>query len=140
MHLAETYTLAFWGILIIILTVLVQWVVASGSKAKAPGAIPGKIDESLSHSSFVFRAHRTFLNSLENITAMLATAFLAILVGASAFWTVVFIWMFALSRIGHMVLYYAISTETNPSPRTGFFMLALVANICLLVLCAITLI
>ncbi|MBT8114293.1 MAG: MAPEG family protein [Arenicella sp.] len=140
MNLAETYLPAFWGILIVILTVLVQWVVASGAKARAPGAIPGKIDESLSHSSFVFRAHRTFMNSLENIHLLLGTAFLAIFIGASAYWTGIFVWLFAAARIAHMILYYRIPTETNPSPRTWFFMLGFVANVCLLTLCVITLI
>ena len=41
--------------------------------------------------------------------------------------------MFALSRILHMALYYAIATEKNPSPRSYFFLLGVVANIALLV-------
>jgi hypothetical protein len=34
-----------------------------------------------------------------------------------------------------MVLYYSISTEKNPSPRSYFYLIALVANIILLGLC-----
>jgi hypothetical protein len=41
--------------------------------------------------------------------------------------------MFALSRILHMVLYYGIATDKNPSPRSYFFLLGVVANIALLV-------
>ncbi|WIO74166.1 MAPEG family protein [Porticoccaceae bacterium LTM1] len=139
MNLTEIYTPALWGLLIILLTWIVQWFVASGPKARLPGAIPGKIDESLSHSSFVFRAHRTFMNSLENAPAILGTILLAFLVGAEPFWTALFIWVFAISRILHMVLYFAIATEKNPSPRTLFFMLGLLANIGLLGLCGYTL-
>lgn len=137
---AHTYIFAYWGILVIILTVMVQWFVATTAKGSQPGAVPGKVDESLSHSSFVFRAHRTFMNSLENITVMLATSFLAILVGANALWTGLFIGVFAVCRIIHMALYYKIATETNPSPRSYFFLLGVLANMCLLVLCAVTLI
>lgn len=136
----ETYTLAFWGVLIIISTVIIQGIIAATSKASQPGAIPGKIDESLSHSSFVFRANRTFMNSLENLTAFLGTAFLAIFVSADAFWTGVFIMVFALSRIIHMILYYMISTEKNPSPRSYFFLIGLASNIALLVLCGLALV
>ena len=139
MTLENVYHIAFTGLFIILLTLLVQWFIASKTKASQPGAIPGKIDEHLGHSSFVFRAHRTFMNSLENLPLMLGTSFMAILIGANALWTGIFIWVFAIARIIHMALYYKIATEKNPSPRTVFFMIGLLANIALLVLCAITL-
>ena len=140
MNLLDTYATAFWGLFVVLITLQVQWFVASGSKAKQPGAIPGKIDEGLGHASFVFRAHRTYMNSLENFPAMLGTFLLAILVGANVVWTGLLIWVYAVARIGHMALYYGISTDKNPSPRTWFFMLAWVANIALLVLCGIALV
>ncbi len=133
MDIYGSYSLALWGVFVILLTVLVQSLVAAGTKASQPGAIPGKIDESLSHSSFVFRSNRTLMNSLENLPVMLGTAFLALFAGVDAMWTGVLIWMFALSRILHMALYYAIATEKNPSPRSYFFLLGVVANIALLV-------
>lgn len=131
----ESYSVAFWGILTIVLTVIVQSLVAAQSKASQPGAIPGKIDESLSHSSFVFRSNRTFANSLENLTVMLGASFLAILVGVDALWAGIVIWVMAISRAIHMILYYAISTEKNPSPRSYFYLIAVLANIVLLGLC-----
>ncbi len=140
MNGSETYTMAYWGLLIALVILLVQWVIASGQKAKQPGAVPGKIDDSLSHSSFVFRAHRTLMNSLENYPLMLGTIFLAFFIGVSAFWTGIFIWIFAIARLIHMVLYYAIATEKNPSPRSYFFMIGLAANVALLILCGVTLV
>ena len=133
MEIYGSYSLALWGIFVILLTVLVQSLVAAGTKASQPGAIPGKIDESLSHSSFVFRSNRTLMNSLENLPVMLGTAFLALFAGVDAMWTGILVWMFALSRILHMALYYGIATEKNPSPRSYFFLLGVVANIALLV-------
>ncbi|SJN55348.1 MAPEG family protein [Vibrio ruber DSM 16370] len=140
MNSIDLYTASFWGILVMLLTWLIQGLVASTSKASQKGAVPGKIDQSLSHDSFVFRSHRTFMNSLENLPIMLGTSFLAVLMGANVFWTGVFIWVFAGARIVHMVLYYAIATETSPSPRSYFFLLGLLSNICLLVLCGLTLV
>jgi len=64
---------------------------------------------------------------------MLGTAFLALFAGVDAMWTGILVWMFALSRILHMVLYYGIATDKNPSPRSYFFLLGVVANIALLV-------
>lgn len=128
----ETYHIALWGILITLLTVLVQSVVGSLAKASQPGAVPGKINEDLGHASFVFRSHRTFMNSLENVPVMLGAAFLAILAGANAFWTGLLIWIFALARIQHMILYYSIATERNPSPRSYFFLIAFLAVLGLL--------
>lgn len=139
MQTLESYTLAFWGILVILVTVLIQAMVAAGTKASQPGAIPGKMDDSLSHSSFVFRSNRTVMNSLENLPLMLGTSFLAFFVGANALWTGILVWVYALARIAHMALYYAIATEKNPSPRSYFFLLGLVANIALLVFVALAL-
>lgn len=109
------------------------------AKGSQKGAIPGKIDPSLSHESFVFRAHRTFMNTLENITAMVTTSFLAMLIGADSSWTAVLIWTFVAARLVHMLLYYWIATEKNPSPRSYFFMIGLLANVGLLGLCIKTL-
>lgn len=139
MNGTETYLLAYWGVFTALVILLLQWFVASGRKAKQPGAVPGKINESLSHDSFVFRAHRTFMNSLENYPLMLGTTFLAFFVGASAFWTALLVWIFVGARLIHMVLYYGIATEKNPSPRSYFFMIGLFANIALLIVCGVTL-
>lgn len=136
----ESNTFAFWGLFIILLTVILQSITAAVAKASQPAAIPGKIDESLSHSSFVFRSHRTFMNSLENLPAILGTSFLAIFIGVNVFWTGLLISVFALARILHMVLYYVIATEKNPSPRSYFFLMGLAANIALLILCGLTLV
>lgn len=123
----------FGGIWVILVTVFIQWFIASGSKAKQPGAVPGKISESLSHDSFVFRAHRTFHNSIENVPFFLAAAFLAIFVGVDSLWFAISIWVYAFARIIHMLLYYGIATEKNPSPRSYFFMLGVIANAAVLV-------
>lgn len=131
MPIFEPYTHSLWAILVILLTMLIQAIVAMNIKASQPGAIPGKIDPHLSHTSFVFRTHRTFMNTLENSPIMLATCFLAILSGTNVFWTSLLIWTYALARIMHMILYYVIATEKNPSPRSYFFMTGLIANIVL---------
>lgn len=69
------YDFALFGFWVLALTLCVQFAVASVVKAKQPNAIPGKISESLSHGSFVFRAHRTFMNSLENLPLFLCAFF-----------------------------------------------------------------
>ena len=139
MIVSDIYLSALWGIASIILLLFVQWAIATMAKGTKKGAIPGKIDLSLGHESFVFRANRTFMNTLENIPAMLGTCFLAVLIGVNAYWAAVFIWAFIAARIIHMTLYYLIATEKNPSPRSYFFMLGLLANLGLFSLCLITL-
>ena len=136
----DNYDLALWGVLVVVATLVVQMLIASMSKAKQPGAVPGKMDPSLSHDSFVFRSNRTLINSVENAPALLGTAFLAILAGANAFWTGVLIWIYALARLMHMLLYYAIATETNPSPRSYFFLIGFGANVALLIFAALALV
>jgi len=139
MSFFESYNTALWGLFVILLTVLVQAIIAAASKAKQPGAVPGKMDESLSHSSFVFRSNRTVANSLENLPVMLGTILLAIMAGVDAAWAGGLVWLYALARAAHMALYYAIATDKNPSPRSYFFLLGVLANIVLLVMAAIAL-
>ncbi|PKH02197.1 hypothetical protein CXF72_12915 [Psychromonas sp. MB-3u-54] len=128
------YDLAFSGLLVVLLTLVVQSFVANMSKARLPNHIPGKIDPALGHESFVYRANRTLENSLENISVFLGSAFLAVLINLDPFWTALTVWVYALARIMHMILYYLISTEKNPSPRSYFYLLGLFANILLLIL------
>lgn len=131
MPLFETYHSSLLAILIIIVTAIIQSLVAMKVKASRPGAIPGKIDPQLGHESFVYRAHRTFMNTLENTPMMLATGFLAILSGTDPHWTALLLWIYAVSRILHMILYYAIATEKNPSPRSFPFLAGFIANVVL---------
>ncbi|QHJ12696.1 hypothetical protein FX988_02954 [Paraglaciecola mesophila] len=129
--LAYSVYTAFYLYLVML---LVQWMVATFSKAKQPNAIPGKIDENLSHDSFVFRAHRTFQNTLENSTLFVGTVLFAFVLNYQSPIFAVCVWMYLIARVMHMALYYAISTEKNPSPRTYFFLIGLLANVVMLVL------
>ncbi len=132
----SSYT-AFYFYLVML---LVQWAVATFSKAKQPNAIPGKIDENLSHDSFVFRAHRTFQNTLENSALFVGTVLFAFLLNVQSPVFAICVWVYLAARVVHMVLYYAISTEKNPSPRTYFFLIGLLANVVMLVLLGLRLI
>lgn len=122
------YTYSIAGLLVISFTVFVQNIVAAVAHRKQSHYIPGKVSEDLSHSSFVFRSHRTFHNSLENIHQFTLPALLCIFLGASTTLLAILVWSFALSRIAHMALYYAIVTEKNPSPRSYFYMIGTVCT------------
>lgn len=124
----DDYFTTYIGTFIALLTLLLQALVAAISKARQPGAVPGKIDPSLSHGSFIFRAHRTFMNSLENMPLFLGSVFLGLFTGANPRWLGTFVITYALARLLHMAFYYAIATDQNPSPRSYFFALALLAQ------------
>jgi uncharacterized MAPEG superfamily protein len=130
--MANEYALTIWGLVIIIATLLLQSFIAAIVKAKQPGAVPGKMSTEISHESFVFRSNRCIANSLENALMMLSTVFLAIFANANPKWIGMYTLAYALARIGHMVLYYMIATEKNPSPRSYFYLLGFLANIGLL--------
>ncbi|MBQ4832488.1 MAPEG family protein [Pseudoalteromonas sp. MMG010] len=133
--LIYTYT----GFYIYLIMLVTQWAVATFSKAKAPNAIPGKISDDLSHDSFIFRAHRTFHNTLENSALFVATVLFAMAINYQSMAFSLCVWVYVIARIIHMVLYYAIATEKNPSPRTYFFLISLLANLVMLVLIGIRL-
>jgi uncharacterized MAPEG superfamily protein len=111
--------------------------IATIAHRKQPVYVPGQVDTELGHSSFVFRSHRTFQNTLENLLLMLGPAFLAILSDMDAYWLGILVWVYALARLVHMALYYMIATEKNPSPRSYFFMIGLVSNLVLVVMLAV---
>jgi len=128
----QMYQSAFWALWLVLVTVFAQGMIAAAIKAKQPNTIPGQIPDGLDHQSVVFRTSRTHLNSLENLTVFLGTALLAILVGADPTWTAGCIWVYALARLAHMGLYYAIATNKNPSPRSYFYLIGVLANLVLL--------
>ncbi|GAC05642.1 MAPEG family protein [Paraglaciecola chathamensis] len=134
-----TYS-AYTAFYLYLVMLLVQWAVATFSKAKQPNAIPGKIDENLSHDSFVFRAHRTFQNTLENSALFVGTVLFAFLLNVQSPVFAICVWVYLAARVVHMVLYYVISTEKNPSPRTYFFLIGLLANVVMLVMLGLRLI
>lgn len=133
----DQYLLGFWGLLFILFTLLLQTMVATVAHRKQSQYIPGIVNETLGHDSFVFRSHRTFQNSLENAPLMFSMAVLAILVGLNPVWLAATVWTFAIARFVHMVLYYVIATERNPSPRSFFYAIALLSNLVLLGMVAV---
>lgn len=131
------YSFAIWGLWLILMTVFVQHQVAVIAHRGQKHFVPGILDEKLSHESFVFRSHRTFLNSHENLLMMFGSAVLAMLVGMDGFWLGMLVWVYAIARILHMALYYLVATEKNPSPRSYFYLVGSAANLVLLVMLAL---
>lgn len=123
------YSLTIWGLWVVSLTVLVQSLVAAGAHRSQSQYVPGKVSDNLSHDSFVFRSHRTFHNSLENLAIFVVPALLAVFVSVNPTMLATTVWVYALARIGHMVLYYCMATERNPSPRSYFYLIGLLATI-----------
>ena len=123
---------AYLAFYVYLLILLLQWGIATVSKAKQPNAVPGKLDDSLSHNSFIFRAHRTFHNTLENSALFIGTVLFAFAINYQSTWFAISIWVYVVARLIHMALYYLIATEKNPSPRTYFFLIGFVANLVML--------
>ena len=113
------YQSSLLGIWLMLVTMVIQVIVAVIAHRRQKGGYnPGIINPELGQSSFIFRSHRTFQNSLENIVPILGMAFLAMFSGYGPLKLSIIIWVYALSRIAHMILYYKIASEKNPSPRS----------------------
>ena len=130
----DVYNSSLLGIWLILATIIVQAMVAVRvHRRQSGGYSPGVIKSELGQSSIVFRAHRTFQNSLENIIPVLGMAIVAMLSGYSAYKLSIIIWVYAISRIIHMILYYKIATNKNPSPRSIFWAIGFLASFYLLI-------
>lgn len=120
------------GLWLVVFTLFIQWTVASTVKAKQPGAVPGKIDDSLGPERFVFRAHRTLMNSQEIFPLFIGAVIVAYFTQANSLLLAICIWVFALSRIAYTGWYYMVATEKNPSFRSLIFAIGLLASLVLL--------
>jgi uncharacterized MAPEG superfamily protein len=130
----DVYNSSLLGIWLILATIIVQAMVAVRvHRRQSGGYSPGVIKSELGQSSIVFRAHRTFQNSLENIIPVLGMAIVAMLSGYSAYKLSIIIWVYAISRIIHMILYYKIATNKNPSPRSIFWAISFLASFYLMI-------
>jgi len=129
----EIYQLVFIGLWLILATIVFQAMVMVSAHRAEKGYKVGKIDPDLGQESFFFRSYRTFWNSLENIIPILGMITVAILAGYSPYKLGIITWIYAISRIIHMLLYYYIATEKNPSPRSYFYGFGLIATLYLLV-------
>lgn len=128
------YALSFYALFGLLLMTFLQSLVAMIAHRMQSQYIPGIVDDKLGQESFVFRSNRTFLNSLENLPLIVVPAILAILVGMDADWLSGLLWVYVIARLIHMVLYYLIATEANPSPRSYFFAIGLLCNLALFVM------
>ena len=128
----ETYALSLVGLWLILTTITLQAIIATGAHRRQSKMVPGIVDPALSHDSFVFRSDRTFRNSLENIAPFFGLSVLAMLAGFSPDRLAIAVWVYALSRLLHMILYYRIATEKNPSPRSYFYAIGLLTTLYLI--------
>jgi len=126
----EVYQSSLIGLWLILATIMIQAMVAIRVHRRQKGGYkPGIVDPSLDHSSFVFRTHRTFQNSIENVIPILGMAVIAMLAEYSASRLSIIIWIYAISRIIHMILYYKIATNKNPSKRSIFWAIGFLVSL-----------
>ena len=122
----DAYSTTLTGLWFIIVTMSVQAQIATFAHRRQKKMIPGVMDPTLGHDSFVFRSDRTFRNSLDNIIPLLGLSILGMMSEFSPTRLAGIVWIYALARLGHMILYYKIATERNPSPRSYFYAVGLI--------------
>lgn len=125
----EAYQTTLFVLLTLLTLMVIQALVATAAHRKQTEYVPGIVNAELDHFSFVFRSNRTFLNSLENVPIFVLTALIAMMIGVDADQLFYASLLFLVARLIHMVLFYAIATNKNPSPRSYFYMLALLTQI-----------
>lgn len=131
--MVSNYGGSLYALTALLVMVFVQSLVTMIAHRKQSQYIPGIVGAELGQESFVFRSNRTFLNSLENLPLMVFPALIAMLVGMDATWLSGLLWVYVIARLVHMVLYYVIATEANPSPRSYFFAIGLLCNLILFI-------
>jgi uncharacterized MAPEG superfamily protein len=129
----EAYQSTFIGLWLILSTIIIQAIILIRSHRRQKTYQVGVMDSTLGQESFLFRSYRVFWNSLENIVPIFGLALLAILSGYDAYILSLVVWIYALTRIFHMFLYYTIATNKNPSIRTVFYLIGFFATLYLMI-------
>mgnify|MGYP003323590690 FL=1 len=129
----DEYQHVYTGLWLILSTIIIQAIILIRAHRRYKGYKVGVMDASLGQDSFLFRAYRTFWNSLENIVPILGMTIIAILAGYDANGLKIIVWIYAISRIIHMLLYYIVATDKNPSIRSIFYIIGFIANLYLMV-------
>ena len=129
----DDYQTVFLGLWLTLSTIVFQAMVLIRSHRRQKGYKVGVMDPTLGQDSFLFRSYRAFWNSLENIVPMFGMTLIAVLCGYSPYKLTLIVWVYAITRIIHMLLYYVIATEKNPSIRSIFYIIGFFANVFLLV-------
>ena len=128
------YQSTFIGLWLIVVTIIIQAMVAVRIHRRQEGGyLPGVLKPSLDHTSIVFRTHRTLQNSLENLIPLLGLVVIALMSGYDTNKLSIVIWIYAISRIVHMILYYKIATNKNPSPRSIFWAIGFLSTFYLMI-------
>ena len=70
---------------------------------------------------------------MENIVPVLGMALIALVSGYSATKLSIILWTYAIARVFHMILYYMVATDKNPSVRSIFFSVGFLAMFYLLI-------
>lgn len=131
------YYCTLMAVFVLLFMVFVQAFVASVAHRKQKTYVPGIVDENLGPESFVFRSHRTFMNSIENVPFMVALIFVAIFMVVPTKPLAIMAWVYVAARLGHMALYYVEATRKNPSKRSYFFMIGWLTQLVLFGWCAV---
>ena len=129
----EIYESVLIGLWLTLSTIIIQAFVLVRVHRRQKGYKVGVIDPSLGQSSLFFRVYRTFWNSIENIIPLFGMAVLAMMAGYDPRKLSIIVWIYAITRIIHMILYYQIATDKNPSIRSLFWATGLFANVYLMV-------
>ena len=118
----EIYKLVFFALWVILTTIFAQAVVLVVAHRMQKNYKVGVIDASLGQQSFLFRSYRAFWNSVENVVLIFPLVIVGILIDYDSNRLGIITWVYAVSRIGHMLVYYFIATDRNPSLRSVFWL------------------
>ena len=118
----EIYKPVFFALWVILATIFAQAVVLIVAHRMQKNYKVGVIDSSLGQQSFLFRSYRAFWNSVENVVLIFPLVIVGILIDYDSNRLGIITWVYAVSRIGHMLVYYFIATDRNPSLRSVFWL------------------
>lgn len=126
------YVPALYALTLLCLAVLIQGFLA-GVLGFAGGEETAGLPLRGDHSKLSFRAIRTYQNSTENFSVLIATTLLAIIAGVGVTFVNVVVWLHVATRLVYWGVYYAGIGKVGGGVRTITYVAALFMNIVLAV-------
>lgn len=123
------------ALILLCIVILTQSFLAGALGLGKSDEVPGRPLKG-DHKDASFRILRTYANSTENFSVLIATAFLAVLAGVDAFWVNLLVWLHVAIRILYWAIYYAGMGRVAAGPRTFTYVLGWLVNSVLAVLTA----
>jgi uncharacterized MAPEG superfamily protein len=127
----QPYIPSLIGLMVLVVIPMIQGFMAGSQKAAAD-VLPGS-EPPGGYADRLYRVHRVYLNSTENLATMAVVVLVCLIVGARPWVVALLVWLHVLFRLGYWYVYLGNVGKTQGGTRSIVFALGWLMNLLLVV-------